>query len=160
MAPNAAGLVYSPGSQTLSVLNADSAQYYACAFDQADSEVFFKWALNLRLGAGAGVALSFCVPSDDPGICLEGAINFVSLAVTPTVTQTNHLLLRGGVPFGYRSQMRREVPWSLTVLDGGIYAKLNLWIFSARWPIITFSGYKVAGGYLQEPIDTSVHWSL
>lgn len=159
-APNAAGLLYAPGSQTLAAAPASRTAHYACAFDPADTEIFFRSSVGLKVSAGAGISLQFCVPSEDFGFCLEGTLNFVTLALQPTVTRTDRILFGGGSAIAYRGHTRREVPWSLTVLDGAIYAKANFYFASFSWPIVTFPGFRVAGGYLVDPIDTAVHRGL
>ncbi|MCB9656938.1 MAG: hypothetical protein H6726_04740 [Sandaracinaceae bacterium] len=158
--PSASGLLYSPSSQTMSVASADTVRPYACAYPHADSEVFLKWSLALNLSAGAGISMAFCTPTEEFGICLRGQLNFVSIALTPTLSQTNRLLFRGTTAFGLHSNLRREVPWSLTLLEGGLQIEVNVYFFSFSYPLVTFNGFRVASGFLQDPIDAPVFRSL
>ena len=157
VAPNPAGLVYNPQTRRFQVAAANTRQSYACQLEHVDRADFFKWSLGVNLGVGGGLALAVCSPTDDPGVCVEGSLNFISLSISPTLEQSNQLLWRDGSPWGYRNTMGFQIPWALTILEGSIQAKIQAYIFSVSWPIVSFDGFVLKQGKLLDIPIVAIH---
>ncbi len=122
-----------------------------CEFVPAKKTSYLKFAGGVGVGVAAGLGISFCTPSEDFGVCLAGAINFISLELKYEVSHETHTITKADdgkqIRVGGTGQ---DVPWSLKILAGEIVATLNVWLFSTSWTIVSWDGFKVAEGSLFE----------
>ena len=111
----------------------------------ADDPKYLSFTGGIGVGVSAGLFMSFCTPSEDLGVCLEGSINFVSIEMgfemgqeTYTITEYNSggTLKVGG--------SKTEVPWKLSLLSGEVKAVFKLYFFDIPVTIVEWPGFTVA----------------
>lgn len=146
--PRRAGVAFEGSTNKLYPTDMGTELPFACRYEHVDDTSFFKWGLSLNVGAAAGLGMSFCVPTDDPGICLLGSLNFIGANLSLAYTNQYFWLERGGVTYGRRGNTNLSVPWSVNILSGSIDVAVNFWFVSFSWQLIGFSGFQLAGGKL------------
>jgi hypothetical protein len=117
-----------------------------CEYPAADYDLYQSNTFGLELAAAAGFGMSLCVPGDKIGICLGGGINVASITFKPQFQHEYHQVYLGNRLVHRAGQVGFVGPWSLTLLDGEIYAEIHFFFFSIKHSILTFSGFQVAGG--------------
>lgn len=125
-----------------------------CVYEDAVSDRSHSVKAEIKLGAAAGFTLAFCTPSDEAGLCLEGSVNLVSAAITPSVEYTYHRLKDTQARTAVRSNVKLAVDWEFKILEGSIDVKLVFGPFALKYNLVTYNGIKldkdVAGGTLVE----------
>lgn len=152
--PNMSALLYDGKADAASLAATDEKHQYICRYTAVNNYKFLRWSLGLELGIAAGIGMSFCVPSDDPGICLGGDMNIVGLALKPTYEHKYYFLRdRNQRLFAMAGFTEASVPYDITLLEGAFWAKVSAWIFTVQWNILEFEGFKVKAGKLAETHD-------
>jgi hypothetical protein len=119
-----------------------------CQYEPANSEKNTSFTGALNVGAGAGLSMSFCVPHDQFGICIEGRIGFVDVNLAFQIGhEMRNLTLMNDKTLGVGGTFI-DVPWSLTLLHGTLSAIFNFFLFSSTYTIVEWPGFQVASGSL------------
>lgn len=141
-------------SGTIGVVPIDESHASVCVYENAVSDNSHTFKAEIGIGLAVGVTLAFCTPSDEAGICLEGSINFVSVALKPSLTYSYHRLTDAQHRRAVRSNVNFSFDWELKVLEGSIDVKLVFGPFELKYNLLTFDGLKIpasaAGGKFYE----------
>ncbi len=146
LAPVTGGIVYDNELGTISSLDAGSKLPAVCEYDAASAASYLNFSTGLHLGAGVGFGVSFCTPSEDLGVCVEGHLNLIDVSIVPEVGVTTFLLYRKDDAgkqklFGVRGNTYLDVPLTVSMLSGSVEAVVNFFIGSASWTIVEYPGY-------------------
>ncbi|MBX3186538.1 MAG: hypothetical protein KF819_05970 [Labilithrix sp.] len=126
-----------------------------CEFLGAAKTEYQEWTLGLAVGAGAGVALGFCTPSSEIGICLEGSFNFVDVSIQPQFGHRAWTLYDGaGYRYGRIGSTFVDVPFNLSLMTGQVALIANFLFFSTSWTIAQYDGVKMIEKSLHRRDDT------
>ncbi len=147
--PNYAGIVYHANVNTYSTAVQSQLHRPICVFDPVVHDDFHQFTLGVGLGAGAGIGIGFCVPNDDIGFCIEGSMNLISVGITPQFSYAMHRLTNTENEHAVHSNINVQIPWQIVLLEGQVDALITAWsFFEARWTLVHFDGFRIAGGML------------
>lgn len=146
-----AAVFFNPTAQELGASVVEGANAaalpYACTLRRATKEVYFEWAVALKLGAGAGVGLEGCTPSPVAGFCLSASLNIVNAELAPTVGQTFRWLFNGAEPFARNGILYFKIPFTMSLFSGDVKAALKLALtffeLAVEWTIHSFDGLEL-----------------
>ncbi|MEO6952328.1 MAG: C-type lectin domain-containing protein [Polyangia bacterium] len=159
--PGLAGVIYNRGGSSVTSAYQATKYPYICEFDPAAKTDYFSWQIGVEVGASAGVGLSFCVPNDDVGICIEGGVNFVTVTLEPSYGQSKTTLYDGSnTVIGTRENTEKKVGWEIRVCSAQIVAKFSLFFFSFEVEILSFEGWVPGDGDLYKftlPVIHNIH---
>ncbi len=146
---------------SLDALKTDHKLPYVCVYKPAARDQFLRWQLSLNVGATAGINLTGCTPTDNPGFCLSAGLNVIALSVKWVYENVYHWLSHAGEnhPFTRRGTTHVSVPWSLKLFEGSVDASVNFLWFSTSWNLLTYDGVTAAEGKLLDS-TTPVFQSL
>lgn len=144
--PLTSAVAINASNDTPSLQPVTSKQRVVCEYPAADYDLYQANTFGLELVASAGFGASLCVPSSDIGLCIGGAINVASISFTPQFQHEYHQVFLKQRLVQSVGQTGFVGPWSVTLLDGELYAEINLFFLSFKKTIIAFSGFRVAGG--------------
>src|SRR5262249_375602 len=134
------------GTHLLTSAPQSTALVAVCEYDGAADTAYGYFTAAIRVGAGAGVSMGLCVPSDDAGLCLTGTVNYVDISITPTIGHTQFTLYNAQKKaIGKRGNTFVDVPWQLSLFSGQVIFTINLGVFTISFPIAEWAGLKVAG---------------
>jgi hypothetical protein len=106
-------------------------------------------SLGLELAVGVGLSIGFYIPNEHFGFGIEGSVDFITVSLTPTLGYREFVLYDNtGKWLGTRGSTYTEGPWEVSLLSCGVRAVANFLLFSAKWSLLEYPGYKVAGGKL------------
>jgi hypothetical protein len=143
------GIQYQGSSHALTTVSQIAVLPGVCEFDGAASTSYQAWNAGLAIGAGAGVSMSFCIPNDEIGLCIDGQLNFIDISLKPLVGNASFTLYDStGRRFGTRGDTFVDVPWSISLLTGQVNVTANFYFASASWTIARYDGFKIASGSL------------
>lgn len=147
--PVDSGIVYQGVTKRVSTSAQGVQLPSVCELEPAASISYSQWTVGLNLGAGAGVGLSFCTPTEEVGLCLVGQLNFVDISLRPLMGHTSFTLLdAAGNRRGIRGSSFLDIPWQISLLAGQIALTANFYFGSTSWTIASYDGFKVAEGSL------------
>ncbi len=147
--PDAGGLAYHGAFQKIVTLKQDVALPYVCEFDGVGKTKYTDISLGLGLGVSVGLAMGFYIPSEHFGFGVEGTVDFISVGLTPTLGYREFVLYDNNNRWlGTRGETYTEGPWEVNLLSCGIRAVANFLLFSVKWSLLEYPGFKVAGGKL------------
>lgn len=156
LAPAMGGVVFDNQTGEIKAARGDTKLAAVCEFDPASAASFLGFSTGVKLGGGAGLGVSFCTPSDDLGICIEGHLNFIDIGITPQFGVSNYLLFRKDSStgknklFGLRGNTYTVAPVEVNLLSGSVDAVVNFFIGSATWTIVEYPGFSLFGTNLFE----------
>jgi hypothetical protein len=156
LAPALGGVTFDNAAGTISAATTDQKLPAVCEFDPATAASFLNFSTGVHLGGGAGLGLSFCTPSDEFGVCIEGHLNFIDIGVTPEVGVTSFMLFRKDATtgknalWGLRGNTYSDAPVEVNLLSGSIDAVVNFYIGSATWTIVSYPGFSLFNTKLYE----------
>jgi hypothetical protein len=156
LAPAMGGVFFDNAAGTISAASTDQKLPAVCEFDPATAASYLDFSTGVHLGGGAGLGLSFCTPSDEFGVCIEGHLNFIDIGVTPEVGVTSFILFRKDATtgknalWGLRGNTYSDAPVDVTVLSGSVDAVVNFFIGSATWTIVSYPGLSLYNTKLYE----------
>lgn len=113
---------------------------------------------SVSVAAAAGISLGFCSPSAEAkiGVCIEGGINVIEAALTPSLTYTHHNLRDAAGRTGIQSSLSFKLDFEIKILSGSVDLKVMFfkW-FNFKFNLFSFQGLKI-------PFDTLAQkdWSL
>ena len=144
------GVAYQTTSGALTAESLAIKLPFACSYTPADSADYLRSKYSIAAGAAAGFGLSGCVPSDDPGLCLNATLNVIALSIALELQDIYFTLFRNGssTPFARRGNTNVSMPWALKLFEGAISVTVQFWLFSAEWLIAVFDGFTAAEGKL------------
>lgn len=119
-----------------------------CRLEAARSARYQSLATAVEVAAGAGFGLSFCVPKDEFGICLEGEANVISLSIAPTMTTDFIQLTDAAGKVAQNVTSRFHVDWAVTLFEAAIRVSLHLFLATIDYTLVAYDGIKVAEGTL------------
>jgi hypothetical protein len=156
LAPAMGGVVFDNSSGEIKAATGDTKLAAVCEFDPASAASFLGFSTGVKLGGGAGLGVSFCTPSDDLGVCIEGHLNFIDIGVTPKFGVSNYLLFRKDQAtgknklFGLRGNTYTAAPVEVNLLSGSVDAVVNFFIGSVTWTIVEYPGFSLLNTNLFE----------
>ena len=156
LAPAMGGVYFDNDAGTISSATTDQKMPAVCEFDPATASSFLNFSSGVHLGGGAGLGVSFCTPSDDFGVCIEGHLNFIDIGVTPEVGVTTFMLFRKDNAtgaqklWGVRGNTYSDAPVDVNVLSGSVDAVVNFFIGSVTWTIVEYPGLSLFNTTLYE----------
>jgi hypothetical protein len=128
--------------------DASTATTALCRLEPARSAQYTSVTTAIELGAGAGFGLSFCVPKDEFGICLEGEANVIALSIAPTMTTDFIRLTDAAGRVAQNITSRFHVDWAITLFEAAIRVSLHLFLVTLDYQLVGYEGFKVAEGTL------------
>jgi hypothetical protein len=139
------GVAYDTTARRLVLREPSELMTGICEFEPAADTKYLAFTGGIEVGVSAGLFASFCTPSDDLGICLEGGLNFVSVAMGFEMGQETHTITEynGGGTLKIGGS-KTEVPWSLSIMSGQITAVFKLYFFDIPVPIVEWPGFTIA----------------
>ena len=144
-----AGLAYQGAFQKIVTIPQDAALPYVCEFDGVGKTKYTDISLGLELAVGVGLSIGFYIPNENFGFGIEGTVDFITVSLTPTLGYREFVLYDNNSRWlGTRGETYTEGPWEVSLLACGIRAVANFVFFSAKWSLLEYPGYKVAGGKL------------
>jgi len=146
--PALSAVAITASTEAPSLESIDSEHGVVCEYPAADYDLYQAITFGLELTASAGFGASLCVPSSDVGLCLGGSINVASITFTPQFKHEYHQVYLKKRLVQRVGETGFVGPWSVTLLDGELYAEIHLFFFSLKRTIIAFKGFRVAGGKL------------
>jgi hypothetical protein len=147
--PTPAGLAYQGAYQKIVTIPQDASLPYVCEFDGVAKTKYIDVSLGLKLAVGVGLAIGFYIPNENFGFGIEGTVDFITVSLTPTVGYREFTLYDNSNRWlGTRGSTYTEGPWEVSLLSCGISAVANFIFWSAKWSLLSYPGYKVAGGKL------------
>lgn len=144
--PAMSAVAINASTEAPSLQRVDSKHGVVCEYPAADYDLYQSITFGLELTASAGFGASLCVPSADVGLCIGGSINVASITFTPQFKHEYHQVFLGKRLVQRVGETGFVGPWSVTLLDGELYAEIHLFFFSIKKTIIAFKGFRVAGG--------------
>ena len=106
--------------------------------------------IKLNLAVGAGFSVAFCVPSDEIGVCLEGAMNIIEAKLTPGVSLTMTRVSNNAGASASQTKFGAKVDWSVNLLSGALEIKAVSPFGSVSYTLLDYEGFKQGEGTLTE----------
>lgn len=149
--PLARGVVMSTDNSLSSANMAESYQS-VCKYRNAAQVTKHSLSGGLELSFGAGIAIAFCTPSEDFGVCLEGSVTIIGAKLLPNFVYTHHDIRDFGGRSARQSDLTFKLDWELVVLAGAIDVRVVIGkYFSFNYNLFSFSGFRLpVGGNLYE----------
>jgi hypothetical protein len=147
--PVAAGLAYHGAYQRIVAIPQSTALPYVCEYDGVGKTRYSDISLGVEVAVGVGLTIGFYIPNEHFGFGIEGTVDFITVSLTPTVGYREFTLLdNSGGWLGTRGSVYTIGPWEVNLLSCGVSAVANFVLFSARWSLLSYPGFNVAGGKL------------